>query len=223
MLQPQRPDLNADLAQVRGGSRAIHQRDPVQQEAGGERSQEEVLERGLRGGGAVAVDPGERVDRHGHQLEPEEHDHEILAADHEHRTQRREEQQRVVLGGEQALPLEVVERHQYGQARGAEQQPVRDEAEVVDRDHSRGADRARRVPPQPPRRCPRDREPRQGDPPRHPQVGGRAVPPRDQEQQHHAHQRERQLGEQCPEQVARVREVEAHRTAVNEAALSRTD
>src|SRR5256885_9427621 len=55
---------------------------------------------------------------------------------------------------------------------------------VVDRDHGRGPDRARRVPPQPPRRRSRRREPCQGDPPRHPQVGGRAVPPRDRSEEH---------------------------------------
>src|SRR2546426_5341403 len=48
-----------------------------------EGAQEEVLKRRLRRGGAVAVDAGERVHRHGHQLEPEEHDHQILAPDHE--------------------------------------------------------------------------------------------------------------------------------------------
>src|SRR5439155_635140 len=46
---------------------------------------------------------------------------------------------------------------------------------------------------------------------------------RDHEQEHHTYQREHQLGQQGPQQVARVREVEAHRAAVKAAAFSRTD
>jgi len=45
---------------------------PYSRKPDAKRSQEEVLEPRFRGGGAVAIDAGQGVHRHGHELEPED-------------------------------------------------------------------------------------------------------------------------------------------------------
>ena len=227
LLEAQGRHLDADERQVGGGRRSVGEGDAVQQEPGGERAEEEVLQGRLGGGGAATVDPREHVHRDRHQLEAEEDHHEVLASGHQHHAQRGEEQQHVILGREQALALEIVERDEDRQCRGAEDQPVRDEPKVVHSDHGRVDRRgdhrgARRVPPQPPDRDGGGHEP----PPRHPsgdpQVRAGLVPPGDDEQQHHRSERQHQLGQQGECEIAVVREVEAHRPRATVADAART-
>src|SRR2546422_11114345 len=79
-----RPDLGRDGAEARRPGRAVYECDAVQQEAGGEGAEQEVLERRLGPCRALAVDSREHVDRHRQQLEPEEDNDQVVAASRQH-------------------------------------------------------------------------------------------------------------------------------------------
>ena len=118
--------------EVGRAGRAVDQGDAVEQEARGERPDQEVLERRLGGERVDAVVAGQDVHRHRHHLEAQEQDDEVLRPAQEHHAGGGQEDQRIVLGRQQLLALQVAEREQDGRA-GGEQRDRRPPRSGTDR------------------------------------------------------------------------------------------
>ena len=110
-----------DRRQVDRAGRPVDQRDPVDEERGRERPEQQVLQPGLLRPPAVARQRRQRVQREAQDLQPEEQDDQVAARPHEDRARRAEQEERVVLPRRQAEPLEIdrSEQHREPRARRA--------------------------------------------------------------------------------------------------------
>jgi hypothetical protein len=106
--------LGSDQCQVRGAGGAIHQRDAIEKEAGGKRPDEEVLECRLRRGGVRPVIAGENVDRYRHHFETKKENDQVFGTGQEHHACGGQQDEWIVLRGEQMLALHVAEREENG-------------------------------------------------------------------------------------------------------------
>ena len=92
-------DRLVDVGELHGAGEAVGQRDAVEEEAGGERAEQEVLECGLLAQqSAPARQAAEQVERQREHLERHEHREQVVGRREEHHAADREHQQRVDLG-----------------------------------------------------------------------------------------------------------------------------
>ncbi len=130
--------------QARGTRCAVSHRDTVQEERGGEGSQQEVLHRALD-----RADPSRRsrehVQRQGQDLEREEHRDQVGRGRDQRHPGRREEDERIELWSELPRALEVVVAEQQAERRHAEQDQAHDHREPIG-GHGAGEHRQPAVP-----------------------------------------------------------------------------
>jgi hypothetical protein len=210
----------ADERQIRGTGSAEDEGDAVQQERGGERADQEVLERGLRRGAPEAVVARQDVDGDRHHLQPQERDDQVLGGGQEHHAHGGEQHQDVVLRGEQALAIEVAQGVQHRRRRGREDHRFGAEAVGVDGHHPCHA--GGRGPAQ---REHAERGAGQDQAHETQPAGGQhvllpLVPPRGIEQHDHEPARENQLGQQRDRRADRVGQVERPHGLASTAAVS---
>ncbi len=67
-----RGERRRQLGELHRARRAVHQREAVEEEAGREGAEQEVLQRALVGRALLAHQPGEHVETDRHRLEPDE-------------------------------------------------------------------------------------------------------------------------------------------------------
>ena len=84
--------------------RAVDQRDPVEQEGGGERPEHEVLHAGFLGLVPAHVHGGEDVDGERQDLEADEQHDQVVGRRHDHAARGRQQDERVQLGALDAAP-----------------------------------------------------------------------------------------------------------------------
>ncbi len=125
-----------DAVQVGGAGGPEDEGDAVDEEAGGEGPDQQILQRGLARVGPGAEVPGEHVERDRHRLEAEEDDDEIARRRHQHHAQRGEQHQDVELARLLALATDVVHREQQHQAGGVADHDVEEERETVQHHHA---------------------------------------------------------------------------------------
>ena len=88
-------DAAHDLGDVQRASGPVDHRHAVEQEAGGQRAQHEVLHGGLGALRPVAAQADGGIQRQRHQLQAQVQHQQVAARDHHHLAQQREERQRV--------------------------------------------------------------------------------------------------------------------------------
>ena len=97
-------DRLVDAGELHRAGEAVDQRDAVQEEAGRERAEQEVLERGLLAEQATAPgEPAEQVQRQREHLERDEHGQQVVGRGEQQHAADREHRERVDLGVVQAL------------------------------------------------------------------------------------------------------------------------
>ena len=121
--------------EVERPGRAVDQRQPVEQDPRGQRSEHEVLRGGLVRLDLAAEVPGEDVRRERHQLEPDVDHREVDARGHRHHADGGEHDQGEVLAGPVVVALQVVVRQQHDQRGGEQEQRLEEDGEVVEREH----------------------------------------------------------------------------------------
>ena len=114
---------------------AVDQRDPVEQERGGEGAEDEILHRRLGRGKLALEESGEHVQRERHQLERQEQDNEIAGGGEQHHAAGREEDEGVVLARLGPVPSKVVDREHHDERRRVADHHVGEEREVVEHEH----------------------------------------------------------------------------------------
>ena len=148
-----------DRTDVDAAGVAVEQRDAVDEEGGGERAEQEVLDRCLlRQQAATAGEPGHQVEREAQDLERHEHEQQVVGGGEEHHPAEREHREREDLGlhrralrerdvgararGQRGLrhhrAARVVERalgeHQDADGADDGQRPLQEQGRTVDRD-----------------------------------------------------------------------------------------
>ena len=103
----------ADAVVARGPRRAVEGGDTVEQEAGRECPQDEVLERRLARRTVASMDARQHVGRERHDLDAEEQQDQVARGGHDHHARGREENQRVELAGAHPDHLEIALRHEH--------------------------------------------------------------------------------------------------------------
>ena len=97
-------DRLVDARELHRAGEAVDQRDAVEEEAGGEGAEQEVLERGLLAEQpAAAGQAAEQVERQREHLERHEHGQQVVGGREQHHAADREHRERVDLGVVQAL------------------------------------------------------------------------------------------------------------------------
>ena len=120
---------------------AVDQRAAVQQHAGRQRAEHEILQARFGRSHGIAVRGGDHVERKTHQFEAEIERDQVAGRDqHAHADRREQDQDRIFEG---LLPRhgEIVERHDDGEGRAGIGQDLHEAGEVVD-DEARAEDRA---------------------------------------------------------------------------------
>ena len=107
--------VGGDGREVRGACDAIDEADAVEQQGRCEGTQQEVLDRRLIRDGLVARDPDQHVGAQRHELQPQVEDQEIDGRCGQHHSGRGQQEQRMVLGGPNALRIEVPHREERRQ------------------------------------------------------------------------------------------------------------
>jgi len=113
-----RQDQRRFVLHARGGLRdagegdlsgeAVEEREPVEQDGGGEDAEDEVLHRSLVRLDVTLSPPGQQIEGAGGQLEGDEEDDQITGRCHDHRAQERGDEQEVVLALVVTIGLDVV-------------------------------------------------------------------------------------------------------------------
>ena len=129
-------DRDADAVEVRGAGGAEDERDAVEEEAGREGAEEEVLHRRLGRLDAALEGPRQHVQGEGHRLEPQEHDDEVSRARHQRHAHRGEEHEDVELARLRALPAYVVEREEKNEPHREADDEVEEDREAVEDHHA---------------------------------------------------------------------------------------
>ena len=135
------------ITEVGAAGQSVEQRQPVGEDAGGERAQQQVLQRGFVGALVAAQEADQNVGRDRHQFQADEQQHDVVARGHAHHADDGEQDQRVELAVVLVLDFQVVHRHQDGD-RGAHQEQVEEvdgEAVHQQRAHETGGLRQSRA------------------------------------------------------------------------------
>jgi hypothetical protein len=135
--------IAGDVRRLRG---AVEERGAVEDEAGGERAHEEVLEAGLVRDRHAAVEADQDEDADREDLQAEDDEQEVEALGHHHHADRAPHQQRVERAVLDAFALEVLAREERGHHAGQEERDVedtRDGADLVRAAEERAAVRRR--------------------------------------------------------------------------------
>ena len=88
-----RRDPLRDIDQTRAAGGTVDQRDAIQEEAGRNRSQNEVLHRRFSAARTAPIHAGQHVNREGHQFDAEEDEHQIPCGREHHHAGGREQHQ----------------------------------------------------------------------------------------------------------------------------------
>ncbi len=121
-----------DLRQVGAAGQAVEQRQTIGEDPGGERAQQQILQRRFVGALVAPQEADQHVGRDGHQLQADEQQHDVVAGGHAHHADHREQQQRVELAVVLVLDFQVAHRHQDGD-RGAGEEQVEEVDGEADR------------------------------------------------------------------------------------------
>ncbi|MPN11423.1 hypothetical protein SDC9_158724 [bioreactor metagenome] len=76
---------------------AIHHRHAIQQQAGSQRAQHEILHAGFGGARGIAIESNQRIQRERHHLQADVHRQHVVGGDHHHHAQRHQHGQQVIL------------------------------------------------------------------------------------------------------------------------------
>ena len=125
-----------ELVEVGRARGAVDEGDPVHEEAGGERAQQEVLHGRLARLDARAEEAREHVERERHRLETQEDHDQVVGAGHDDHAHGREEHEDVELPRLLAAPAQVVHGQQEHEPGGVADDEVEEEGEIVEDDHA---------------------------------------------------------------------------------------
>ena len=114
--------LPEQSCQVRGGRKTVEDRKSVRENAGTKRAQQKIFYRGFIRALVAAQETDEHVETDRHGFEAEELHHQVESRGHEHHSDRREQQQRVILAVIFAHGRKVFHRKQDHQRRRGEKQ-----------------------------------------------------------------------------------------------------
>ena len=112
-----------DVVEGHAAGEAVDQGDPVQQQARGQGTENEVFQASLGGTALIAGEGGQHIDRQAHQFEAEIQRHQAAGRDHQHHADGGEQHQDGDLEAAQVGVFVVVEREHHAEAdRGQDQQ-----------------------------------------------------------------------------------------------------
>ena len=126
-------EIKTDVGDVGGPGDTVDQGDAVEQEAGGEGAEQEILEASLVGAQLPTEQAGQDVKGDGEDLETEEDGHQVGPRGHPHRPGGGEEDQRIVLADRVPFPFQVVVGHQDRQTSRKQEGEVEEGREIVER------------------------------------------------------------------------------------------
>ncbi len=112
--------------------RPVDQGEAVHEERGGERTEQEVLQRTLGRARARAAERGHRVRADAHRLQPEEERQRVAGGGEHHRAERREQEERVELAALDAVLAQVPAGQQRRHRAAEADQHVEEERESVE-------------------------------------------------------------------------------------------
>ena len=124
------------MQQVHAAGGAVDQRDTVQEEAGGEAAEQEILERRFVAALIVAQIAGQDVARDGRDLQTDEDHDQIVGRGHQALPGDREQQQRVVFAGLGILPREETVGREDGQDTDRDHQHAEEGGEAIHHQHA---------------------------------------------------------------------------------------
>ncbi len=122
----------SELAELHGAGKPVDQRNAVQQQAGGQRAENEIFEPGFRAAQLVAGEGGEHVDRQRLQFEAEIERHHVGGRGHHQHAGGGVEHEHRKLEPAQIGVLVVVERDNHAERGGGQHQQLGEAAETVD-------------------------------------------------------------------------------------------
>ena len=120
------------LGELHRAGEAVGERDAVEQQARGERAQDEVFQPGFGGAELIAGEGAHDVDRQRLQLEPEIQRHQVGGAAHDHHADGAEQDQDRELEPGDAFADVVVQREDGAHARAGEDEQLHEAGEAVD-------------------------------------------------------------------------------------------
>ena len=125
----------ADHVNVGGSGRAEHERNAVEKECGGERSQQKVLQRRFGARGVAPPEARQHVGRDRRDFQGNENKHEFNRRRHQAHAHRAEQDEPVVLPSADALHLQILERTEDHHRRNGDDEDVKEDAEAFHANH----------------------------------------------------------------------------------------
>ena len=126
------PACLGDPGKADGAGEAVDQRRAVQQHAGRQRAQHEILQAGLGRAHVFAVRGGHHVERQAHHLEPEIERDQVVGGNQQHHAERRQQEQHAVFEPLLVLDREPIDRQHQRAAGTGERQELEETAIIVD-------------------------------------------------------------------------------------------
>ena len=123
--------LLRDHLQVGAAGESVEQRQAVGEDSGGERAEQQILQRGFVRALIAAQEADQHVGRDGHQLQADEDQHDVVAGGHAHHADDGEQQQGVELAVVFLLDFQIMHRHQDGDRRAQQEQVEEVERKAV--------------------------------------------------------------------------------------------
>ena len=125
-----------DVVDVGGSGGAVDHGHAVEEERGGERAEQKILQRRLGAFRGAAAHAGKNVGRDRRNLQRDEDQHQLDGGRHQHHADGAEENQSVILAaGTDALHIEVIKRGEDDDQRNHQHDHMEEHAEGVNPDH----------------------------------------------------------------------------------------
>src|SRR5271157_4350905 len=129
----------ADVPEVGAAGQAVEQGQTVSEDAGGERPEQQIFQRGFIGAAVAAEESDEHVGGDGHQFQSDEDQHDVVASGHAHHADDGKQHQGVILAMIFIFDFEIAHRHQDGDRGSGQEQVEKINGEAV---HQQGAHHA---------------------------------------------------------------------------------
>ena len=123
-----------NVSQARRAGEPVEQRHAVEQQAGGERAEQEELHRRFVRAPVPAQEARQHVLAQRHQFERDEEHNQVRARGEKHHADGREQQQRVILAEMHLLDFQVLDGNQHHDGRGEDDDEFQENREGVERE-----------------------------------------------------------------------------------------